>query len=86
MGSYGEVCVTFNLEYDATLAGGKVYDEGLGFPQDVCASGKVTNYWRIDGVVTVRHVAHLADDTQNLDMVTLTSLNKELIVGASVLQ
>ena len=54
MGSYGEVCVTFNLEYDATLAGGKVYDEGLGFPQDVCASGKVTNYWRIDGVVTLR--------------------------------
>ena len=40
----------------------------------------------IDGVVKVRRVAQLADDTQNLDMVTLTPLNKELIVGASVLK
>ena len=87
MGAYGKVYVTFNLEYDATLAGGKAYDEGRGFPQDGCASGKFTGYWQmIDGVVTMRHVVQLADGTQNLDMVTLTPLNKELIVSAYVLK
>ena len=87
MGSYGKVCVTFNLEYDATLAGSKVYDEGRGFPQDGCASGKFTSYWQmIDGVVTVHHVVQLADGTQNLDMVSLTPLNKELIDGTYVLK
>ena len=31
MGAYGRVCVTFNPEYDATGAGGKVYGQGRGF-------------------------------------------------------
>ena len=39
-----------------------------------------------DGVITMRHVVQLADGTQNLDVVTFTSLSKELIVSAYVLK
>ena len=39
-----------------------------------------------DGVVTMHHVVQLADGTQNLDVVTFTSLSKELIVSAYVLK
>ena len=31
MGACGRVYVAFNLEYDATRAGGKVYGQGRGF-------------------------------------------------------
>ena len=87
MGAYGRVYVTFNLEYDATRTGGKVYGQGRGFTQDGYASGKFTGYWQMtDGVVTMRHVVQLADGTQNLDVVTFTPLSKELIVSAYVLK
>ncbi|MEL0259303.1 MAG: hypothetical protein VXA07_04280, partial [Halieaceae bacterium] len=87
MGAYGRVYVTFNLEYDATRAGGKVYGQGRGFTQDGYASGKFTGYWQMtDGVITMRHVVQLADGTQNLDVVTFTPLSKELIVSAYVLK
>ena len=86
MGAYGRVYVTFNLEYDATRTGGKVYGQGRGFAQEGYSSGKFTGYWQMtDGVVTMRHVVQLADGTQNLDMVKVTPLSKELIVSAYVL-
>lgn len=87
MGAYGRVYVTFNLEYDATRTGGKVYGQGRGFAQEGYSSGKFTGYWQMtDGVVTMRHVVQLADGTQNLDVVTFTPLTKELIVSAYVLK
>lgn len=87
MGAYGRVYVTFNLEYDTTRTGGKVYGQGRGFTQDGYASGKFTGYWQMsDGVITMRHVVQLADGTQNLDVVTFTPLTKELIVSAYVLK
>ena len=43
-GADSRVYFTFNLEYDATRAGGKVYGQGRGFVQDGSASGKFTVY------------------------------------------
>ena len=87
MGAYGRVYVTFNLEYDATRAGGKVFGQGRGFTEDGYASGKFTGYWQMsDGLITMRHVVQLADGTQNLDIVTFKPLTKELVVSAYVLK
>ena len=87
MGAYGRVYVAFNLEYDATRAGGKVYGQGRGFAEDCYTCGKFTGYWQMtDGVITMSHVVQLADGTQNLDVVTFKPLSKGLIASACVLK
>mgnify|MGYP003313334849 CR=1 FL=1 len=87
MGEYGKVYVTYHLSYNAARTGGTVDGQGRGFTADGYASGRFQGFWElVDGVVVMRNVVNITDNTMNLDVIKFNPLTRELVVQAYILK
>ena len=87
MEGYGQVYVTYDLIYNAARTGGTVDGQGRGFTAEGVVSGRFQGFWElIDGVVVMRNVVNITNDTVNLDVIRYNPLTKELVVQAYILK
>jgi hypothetical protein len=79
--------VTYDLTYNAARTGGTVDGQGRGFTAEGVVSGRFQGFWElIDGVVVMRNVVNITNDTMNLDVIRYNPLTKELVVQAYILK
>jgi hypothetical protein len=87
MEGYGKVYVTYHLSYNADRSGGTVDGQGRGFTEAGVASGRFQGFWElVDGVVIMRNVVSITDNTMNLDVIEFNPLTEELRVKAYILK
>ena len=87
MEGYGKVYVTYHLSYDSDRAGGTVDGQGRGFTAEGYASGRFQGFWElVDGVVVMRNVVNITDNTMNLDVIKFNPLTRDLVVQAYILK
>ena len=87
MEGYGKVYATYHLNYNAARTGGTVDGQGRGFTPDGYASGRFQGFWElVDGVVVMRNVVNITDNTMNLDVIKFNPLTRELVVQAYILK
>ena len=87
MEGYGKVYATYHLTYDPQRTSGTVDGQGRGFTADGFASGRFQGFWQlVDGVVVMRNVVKITDDTMNLDVIRFNPLSRDLIVQAYILK
>lgn len=87
MEGYGKVYVTYHLTYNPERTGGTVDGQGRGFFADTSASGRFQGFWHFeDGIVTMRNVVDINNDTMNLDVIKFNPLTRELIIQAYILK
>tara|TARA_B100000902_G_scaffold215017_1_gene204473 strand:+ start:3348 stop:3851 length:504 start_codon:yes stop_codon:yes gene_type:complete len=87
MEGYGKVYVTYHLSYNGARTGGTVDGQGRGFTPDGYASGRFQGFWElVDGVVVMRNVVNITDNTMNLDVIKFNPLTRELVVQAYILK
>ena len=75
------------MSYDAARTRGTVHGQGRGVTADGYASGRFRGFWElIDGVVVMRNVVNINDNTMNLDIIKFNPLTTELVVQAYILK
>ena len=79
METYGHVYGTFRLAYNQDRLGGAANVEGRGYSTEGMASGEGNGYWDlVDGVITMRFVAQIANGTVNLEIAKFTPRTREM--------
>ena len=79
MEAYGRVYATYQLAYDHDRQGGTVHVEGRGATNKGIMSGEGNGYWDlVDGVITMRFVAQIANGTVNLEISKFTPRTREM--------
>ena len=87
MEGYGKVYVTYHLSYNTDRNGGTVDGQGRGFTEGGVASGRFQGFWElVDGVIVMRNVVSITNDTMNLDVIEFNPLTEELLVKAYILK